>query len=894
VQQPTDDLVHVVADAERHGWRSRPVAWLLACGVLLAVLIALDTAVMLSSLRDKALADAKRELSNISLVLSEQVDRSFQAVELVQTNLLERLEASSLSGSEEFHRLMSGRDVHLMLRDRISGLSYIDSIAIFGARGDLVNFSRYWPIPPINIAELEHFSVLKADPKLASHLGRPVHNRSTGTWTIYLARKLQTADGRFLGIVVGGIELAYLEKSFAAIALSPESSISLFRSDGVLVVRHPRVEGTVGRSYPGLPDLLGGRDREFVRLVSKIDGRDRLIAFQRTANYPLVVAAGADIEVVLAEWARGAISILAAAGLLVTVIAGVIFLGARQMAARLRRQNLLFDAALNNMTQGVCMFGPDARLAVCNARYIQMYQLPTDKVQPGCTIHDLLALRKASGTEPGDLVRYTNHLLTSITEGKATTTIAQTTDGRIMSIVHQPMPDGGWVATHEDITERRRVEDRIAHLAHHDALTDLPNRVLLRERLEQGLQAIREKGQRFALLMLDLDRFKDVNDTLGHPAGDALLKDAAARLRGCVREADTVARLGGDEFAIVEGLTDPAAEAGGLAERVLEVMNLPFDFDGQQMTVSTSIGIAIAPTDGTDPDQLMKNADLALYRAKSEGRETYRFFEAEMDRRAQARRALESDLRTALLTGGLELHYQPFVDLERDEVSGFEALLRWNHPQRGAVSPAEFVPIAEETGLIGAIGEWVLKQACRDAAAWPGHIKVAVNLSPAQFKCGDPVEAILAALSESGVAASRLEVEITESVMLQESAATLATLRQLHDTGVRIALDDFGTGYSSLSYLRSFPFDKIKIDGSFIRNVSDEESSLAIIRAVTGLSKSLGMVTTAEGVETVAQFERVRSEGCTQAQGYLIGRPRPASELGEFLAAFRLKSVAAA
>jgi diguanylate cyclase (GGDEF)-like protein len=894
VPQPAADLVHVVADAERHGWRSRPVAWLLACGVLFAILIALGTAVMLSSLRDKALGDAKRELSNISLVLSEQVDRSFQAVELVQTNLLERLEASSLSGSEEFLRLMSGRDVHLMLRDRISGLSYIDSIAIFDARGALINFSRYWPIPPINIAESEHFSVLKADAKLASHLSRPVHNRSTGTWTIYLARKLQTSDGRFLGIVVGGIELPYLEKSFAAIALSPDSSISLFRSDGVLVVRHPRVEGTVGRSYPGLPDLLAGRDREFVRLVSRIDGRDRLIALQRTANYPLVVAAGADIDAVLADWARGAISILGAAGLLVTVIAGVIFLGARQMAARLRRQNLLFDAALNNMTQGVCMFGPDARLAVCNARYIQMYRLPADKVKPGCTIHDLLALRKASGTEPGDLVRYTDRLLTSITEGKATTTIAQTTDGRITSIVHQPMPDGGWVATHEDITERRRVEDRIAHLAHHDALTDLPNRVLLRERLEQALQGIRDKGQRFALLMLDLDRFKDVNDTLGHPAGDALLKDAAARLRGCVRETDTVARLGGDEFAIIERLTDPAAEAGGLAKRVLEVMSAPFDFDGQQMAVTTSIGIAIAPTDGTDPDQLMKNADLALYRAKSEGRETYRFFEAEMDRRAQVRRALESDLRAALLTGALELHYQPFIDLERDEVSGFEALLRWNHPERGAVSPAEFVPIAEETGLIGAIGQWVLKQACRDAAAWPDQIKVAVNLSPAQFKCGDPIEAVLAALSESGVAASRLEIEITESVMLQDSAATLATLRRLHDAGVRIALDDFGTGYSSLSYLRSFPFDKIKIDGSFIRNVSDEESSLAIIRAVTGLSKSLGMATTAEGVETPEQLELVRSEGCTQAQGYLIGRPRPASELGEWLDTFRLKSVAAA
>jgi diguanylate cyclase (GGDEF)-like protein len=894
VQQLSDNLVHVVADAKRRTWRSRPVVWLFACGVLLAVIIALGTAMMLSKLRDQALDDAKRELRNISLVLAEQVDRSFQAVGLVQASLLEGLDASAFASRDQFERVISARDVHLMLRDKISGLTYIDSIAVFDSRGNLVNFSRYWPIPGINIADYEHFATFKADPKLTSFLSRPIHNRSTGTWTIYLARRLQGTDGEFFGIVVGGIDLRYLEQSFGAIALSPGSSISLFRSDGVLVARHPSVEATVGRIYPRVNAVLAGRDQGSARLVSNIDGKDRLIALQRVAHYPLIVAASAEVEAALGEWASGAISILAAAALLVTVIGAVIFLGARQMAARLREQNLQFDAALNNMTQGLCMFGPDARLAVCNARYIQMYRLPPDKVKPGYTVHDLLALRKESGTEPGDPVRYTTNLLASITEGKATTTIAQMSDGRIMSIVNQPMPDGGWVATHEDITERRRIEERIAHLAHHDVLTDLPNRVLLRERLEHGLSGTRNTDRRIALLVLDLDRFKEVNDTLGHPGGDALLKAAASRLRGCVREGDTIARLGGDEFAIVEILTDPDAEASALAKTILEVMRLPFDLNGHQATVSTSIGIAVAPTDGTDPDELMKNADLALYRAKSEGRETYRFFEAEMDRRAQARRELERELRKALASNGFELHYQPFVDLERDEICGFEALLRWLHPERGPISPAEFIPIAEETGLIGPIGQWVLKRACCDAAAWPGHIKVAVNLSPAQFKCGDPVGSVIAALSASGIAAGRLELEITESVMLQESAATLATLNQLHDMGVRIALDDFGTGYSSLSYLRSFPFDKIKIDGSFIRNVSEEDSSIAIIRAVTGLGQSLGMATTAEGVETAEQLERVRSEGCTQAQGYLISKPRPASELGELLAAVPRRAVAAA
>jgi diguanylate cyclase (GGDEF)-like protein len=467
-------------------------------------------------------------------------------------------------------------------------------------------------------------------------------------------------------------------------------------------------------------------------------------------------------------------------------------------------------------------------------------------------------------------------------------------DGRIMSIVLQPMPDGGWVATHEDVTERRRVEERIAHLAHHDVLTNLPNRVLLRERIEASFAKIKEDNHQFALMVLDLDRFKDVNDTFGHPAGDALLKAAASRLCACVRDTDTVARLGGDEFAIVVNLADSAAGAIDLAKRILEVMSEPFDIDGQQTSVSTSIGIAVAPADATDPDQLMKNADLALYRAKDEGRETYRFFEAEMDRRVQARRALERELRNALVHERFVLHYQPIVDLVREEAVCFEALLRWNHPERGMVPPSEFIPLAEETGLIGPIGQWVLNRACRDATSWPEHIRVAVNLSPAQFKCGDPVGFVIAALAASGLDASRLELEITESVLLQESASTLATLRQLHNLGIRIALDDFGTGYSSLSYLRSFPFDKIKIDGSFVRNAAEEQSSLAIIRAVTGLSRSLGMTTTAEGVETAEQFERVRAEGCSHAQGFLISKPRPAAELGEFLRPAHQAATAAA
>ena len=382
----------------------------------------------------------------------------------------------------------------------------------------------------------------------------------------------------------------------------------------------------------------------------------------------------------------------------------------------------------------------------------------------------------------------------------------------------------------EDVTERRRVEQKIRHMALHDALTDLPNRLLLRARLDDALIGLDRGEGGLAVLVLDLDRFKEVNDTLGHPVGDALLKSAAQRLRSCVREGATVARLGGDEFAIIERVKDAATEATVLAERIQATLREPFDLGDHQASIGTSIGIAIAPGDGLTSDDLLKNADLALYRAKSDGRGTYRFFEAVMDARMRARRTLEHDLRLALVNGEFELHYQPFVDLRTNQVSAFEALLRWHHPERGLVSPTEFIPVAEEIGLIVPIGEWVIRTACTQVAAWPGNIKVAVNISPVQFRNPNLVQTIFAALAATGIEGRQLELEITESALLQNSAATLSTVRQLRSLGVQISMDDFGTGYSSLSYLQNFPFDKIKIDRSFISNLSGERERLPFSR----------------------------------------------------------------
>ncbi len=559
----------------------------------------------------------------------------------------------------------------------------------------------------------------------------------------------------------------------------------------------------------------------------------------------------------------------------------------------LQVQNSRFDAALNNMSQGLIMIDAAERLAVCNNQYIEMYKLSRDIVKPGCTLRELIEHHAERGHLPGGPDEYRAGLLAKLRLGKRVDFIEETADGREISITNQPMSNGGWVITHEDITERRKAAAQISHMALHDALTNLPNRVFFRQQMENRL-AYLSRDQTFAVLYLDLDRFKNVNDTLGHLLGDKLLRQVAGRMAECLRQGDTIARLGGDEFAILQGSIKQPNDAIALANRLIDVASAPFDLDGNQVVIGVSIGIALAPTDAADPDQLLKSADMALYRAKDDGRGIYRFFESGMDTLQQARRALELDLRKALLNGEFEVYYQPVVNLRTEEISGFEALIRWNHPERGLISPLDFIGLAEETGLILPIGEWVLRQACSDAMKWPRQIKVAVNLSPAQFKIRNLPEIVRSALKQSGLPPQRLEVEITESVLLVNSEATLKILHQLRNFGVRISMDDFGTGYSSLSYLRNFPFDKIKIDQSFVHHLTSNAESKAIIRAVTALGIGLGMMTTGEGVETQEELEYLKREGCTEAQGYFFSKPKPAREVLRLLSEQRVIDKAAA
>jgi diguanylate cyclase (GGDEF)-like protein/PAS domain S-box-containing protein len=891
VSQEKISLFRLGAISELAVWRNRPTRYLILCGMTLIAAIVVSTAIMAANLRNRAMIESERELKNTALILAEQMDRTFQAIDLVQSSVIDQIKSLGIVSSEDYARRMSGHDVHLMLKASTSGLVQIYAISLINADGRLLNFSRFWPGPDISVADRAFFKVLKADPQMTSYISEPGHNRTNGAWTLFLTRRVTAANGDFLGLVLGAVELSFFDKLFGSLSLGEGSSISLFRSDGVLLSRFPLVESVIGKTFQPPLEALGDGDSGAIRFIGQIGGKDRLLAAHRLAHFPAIITVAEDTSAALAIWQKQTDILLGAGGLAALTVAVMILLIARQQARahslsmqRLALEKQLLDTAMNNMSQGLIMFDSAERIVVCNDLYIEMYGLSRETVKPGCSLLELLRYRVAVGNFPNrDPEEHRAEILAALALGGVTTSIFDMPDGREVLVTTAPMAAGGWVATHEDITERRKAEAKIAYMAHHDALTDLPNRLQLHEQLRKTL-ATTKRGAQVAVFCLDLDRFKHVNDTHGHSVGDLLLQSVAGRLRGCIRDTDIVARLGGDEFAIMQAGVSQPTEATALASRLIEAIAAPHELGSHQVLVELSVGIALAPGDGLDPDQLLKNADMALYRAKSDGRGLYRFFEPEMDARVQARRSLEADLRNAIENREFELYYQPLIDMQTEYVTGFEALIRWHHPQRGVIPPLDFISVAEETGLIVPIGDWVLRQACTDAATWPRDLKVAVNLSPIQFKNKGLLLSVVSALAASGLSAKRLELEITEFVLLQDSDATLATLHELRGLGVRISMDDFGTGYSSLNYLRKFPFDKIKIDQSFIADMSDQNDSLVIVRAVIAMGNALGIATTAEGVETREQFRQLKLEGCTEVQGYLFSPPKPAVEIKGLLA----------
>jgi diguanylate cyclase (GGDEF)-like protein/PAS domain S-box-containing protein len=1009
--------------------RRGPVLWLTLCGGLLVAAIFAGTIMMIDEFRERALSNSERELENTVMLLARHFEQQFDDSETVAADVITQMQISDTTSPEIFRERMSTPQAHHMLQSKVSALSYIGDVAIFDSEGKLINWSRPSPVPDISIVDRSYFKIFKSEPQSEPILAEPARSYIDGSWTTVIAHRLSGPGGVFLGVMSRRIDPVNYERFFASLTLGEGAAIAMFHRDGTMLARYPHIDSMIGQKFKNAPLLhqvltLGGG--KTLRITSPIDGQDRLGAGAELSHFPIVVIATSAVSAALADWRAQTRFLIVAAALSACVIALMLYLIIQQInrqnreaQQRLESEKQRLDTALNNMTQGLVLYDPSARIVTFNQRYIDMYSLSMDVVKPGCHYYELIQHRKDTGSYDGDVRAFCDPIMRDVAQGKVNRCIMECRDGRAFEVINKPLAQGGWVATIEDITERRKLEqerdrnyaflreiidhiptqitvkdaidhryvlvnsvaetqfglsrddivgksvselfpeehakiitgeddralqskeglfidehlwqtklfgprfitskriairdsageprylinvvedvterrradEKIAHLAHYDALTDLPNRVLFREQIERELRKANQ-GEQFALLYIDIDEFKGINDSLGHHVGDELLKKVATRIRGCIKPGDLIARLGGDEFAVIQTAIGSTAEVENFVARVYEAIRQPCQCLGHQLSTDASIGIALAPRDGTELDQLIKHADLAMYAAKAGGRRIHRFFESAMDASAKARLTMEQDLRQALVDGSFEIHYQPLVDLCRDEVTGCEALLRWRHPERGMISPAEFIPVAEDTGLINELGDWVLRTACAEAATWPDHIRLAVNVSPVQLKCQTLALKIAGALAATGLKASRLELEITEAVLIRDDEAALAILHQLRAVGVRIALDDFGTGFSSLSYLKRFPFDKIKIDRCFVSDISETDGSSSIVQAVVNIAAALHMTTTAEGVETEAQRELLRRLGCNEMQGYLFSAPKPAAQVRPLFGIVHAKATA--
>jgi diguanylate cyclase (GGDEF)-like protein len=851
---------------------TRPIAVLVLCAAFLIALVIGVIAMILSNLRHQAIEQSKQQLSATATVLARQTARDFQSIDLIEANLIEYMETLAIVSDELYGRAMVGRGIHLMLKDKISGFPHIGAVMLIGADGRLINSSQAWPTPSLNFTGHDYFDALKTNPRLDSMLGAPTRDPQTGAWTIYFARKFRGSNGEFLGLVVGTVASHYFEDSYGTLARGTDESTAMFRDDGVMLARYPHIDSFIGKSFVrNSPDGTTQRSGSGVAgLRDVVDGSERLTAEARPADVPINLAASTTVAAALADWRTEAGYLVGLTIVLVVAIGGT---GA-VVVQFFRRQSIQLDSTLNNLSQGVCMYDEHRRLILCNDRYAEMFHLPHELTTPGTTLRQILDHQVSRGLHSGSArAEYVDGMMAMITAGEPASIVTEFSDERAMVTVFRPAPGGRFVTTVEDITEQKRAEKRIAHIAHHDSLTGLHNRAAFSDYLATAIDEALRNGRTFAILCLDLDRFKEVNDIYGHLVGDALLREVARRLQA-VAEGAFLARVGGDEFILITVGEAQAAAVGELALRLRAALSGGIEIAGRQLRIGLSIGIASCPVDGTDPATLLANADVALYRAKTDGRDAIRFFEADMAAQLRDRRELQHDLQSALANDELRLDFQPLARID-GEIVGFEALVRWHHPRRGLVAPGIFIPLTEESGLIVAMGEWILRAACREAASWPNRLQISVNLSPVQFRNDDIVRLVHETLIETGLDAGQLELEITEGVLIDDFSRAVSILRRLKALGVRIALDDFGTGYSSMSYLQAFPFDMIKVDRSFISNLERSAQSQALLRGVIGLARGLELPVTAEGVETQAQLDVLTLAGCDLVQGFLIGRPAP-------------------
>jgi diguanylate cyclase (GGDEF)-like protein len=849
--------------------------------------------------------------ANLALLFEENVVRTIGEVDKALLYVRRRIQERD--GTVDFRRAVSNPEV---MSDTIRWIAIIDATGTLRAANNAAQ-----PPPPADLSDREHFRIHLGNTKDELFVGRPIVGRVSGKWLIPLSRRFYNKDGSFAGVLVASLDPGHFTQFYQSIKLGRSGSFALFGLDGGVRA----TGGTGGRGLFQLAqDISGTRlhdatnQRQAGTFVEPAKGADgsRLVTFRQIRGLPLAVS----ISVTEAQVYAGSHTDLirhALVGFCLTLV--ILAIGARgtrdQLRLRLATAKMLrsqrralqkseqLRLTLDNMGQGILLVTKHGRIPVINQQAVRLLDLPDAFLRSAPSYDELTACQKARG-ELADVpegVAAPEASVSRDADGAYPVHERTRPDGTVLEIRSTALPDGGFVRTFTDITRRRQAQEAVAKIASHDALTGLGNRRLLKEQLEKRA-AVRSSAdasrdfeeQGFALLCLDLDLFKVVNDTLGHWIGDALLKAVADRLIATVRTGHVVVRLGGDEFAVLMPRAQSTEQPEALARRLLEVLSHPYDIHGQQLQVGASIGIALAPHDGTDPDLLLKAGDMALYAAKAAGRGTYRFFHKSMADRLRAKRQLEIDLRSAIDNDELELHYQPLLNIADTTITGFEALMRWQHPLRGMVPPGEFIPIAEETGLIVPLGAWAIRKACEQAAKWPDPLYVAVNVSPTQFRGGNLVATVAEVLSSTGLAPSRLELEITETILMQENDPTIHALHQLRDTGVRIAMDDFGTGYSSLSYLRSFPLSKIKIDRAFVKDLRATAASDVIIRSVIDIAKTLEMTTTAEGVETREQFEMLGALGCSEAQGYYLSKAVPVSQVPGLIAKWSAKGASIA
>jgi len=827
--------------------------------------------------------EAERTDRNFAMVFEENVLRMIGEIDKALLYLRRTVETRAVSTN--YHAILQSADV---LSDIILQAAIVDDKGIIRWSNASSESS-----PTISVADREHIKVQLNSKDDHLFVSKPLVGRASGQWSVQFTRRFMNDDGTIGGVVVASLDPKHLITFYDKIDFGSSASISLIGSDGVV-----RASGGSANGFALGQDLTDTNLFAHVRAGSNatfVDGDAakggaRLVTIRKVKGHPLWVSVSVDEE----EIYRGSWTALEVNALAATILTMIVLAALERILrteAKARREAEQLQLTLESMSQGIMLVTKDLQVPIINRRCGELLNLPPTLIADPPRFDQFGEFQARIGDPPRAGLQPGRLDASASAAGRFAIAERTMPTGAVIEVRTGGLPDGGFVQTFTDITKRREAEAHVARLASEDPLTGLPNRRVfgaaldrMSERHANGDDAA--AAGEFAVLFLDLDRFKVVNDTLGHRIGDLLLQEVAGRLKRALQPSDLLARLGGDEFAIVVTSATSRAGVESVARRLTEMVSQPYEIDGHRIRSSVSIGIAIGPRDGANADDLLMAADLALYAVKATARGNYRFYEKAMNEEINDRRQIEMDLREAIERRELELHYQPIIDLRRNVVTGFEALARWCHPVRGMVPPAVFIPVAEDSGLILPLGTWALTEACQRAAEWPAPLKIAVNLSPVQISTPNLDKVVKSILAETGLAPQRLELEITERLFMEDSEKTLSALHRLKELGVRISMDDFGTGYSSLSYLRSFPYDKIKVDRAFVSDLAAGTEHVVIVQAVVSIARALGMTTTAEGVETVGQKEFLAALGCDEAQGYLFSAPVTIEKVPAVIAAW--------